>query len=575
MLPNVPICNQDRIYGGSPVCIHVTPSNEILNKIYKGVRAFFLMNIPSSELLNPAYEAYYRSIVDPEEVDIYGPPGRQHYRLLSYLSTQFNNCNIFDIGTHRGHSAIALAYNPSNTIYSFDIMDKIFPKYRAIRNIKFVYDNLFAEEGREKWRDIILTCPFIFLDVDPHNGTMEIDMIAWLKEIGYSGLIVCDDIWYFKEMRDNFWHKIEPQYKYDITSVGHFSGTGIVSFKPVSIAVDEAPVQRDNSCWTLVTAYFNLTRAPDASDEIRARDADYYFTHAKATLSLPYNLVIYCDEESIDRIREIRPKFLESRTKYIVCVFDEYAFVKDGKALDQTFADYRVRINENRRTHPYYFDNRNTASYYLFCMSRYAMLKDTITQNSFGSTHFCWINFCIERMGYNNLVQLDAALHVKRDRFSTCYIDYIPERLVNDTHEYFRWGRCSMCSGFFTGNAKYMYEVCDRIENQFLEYLEQGYGHADEQLYSPVYFKNRDLFEHYYGDYQEMITNYVYVYDRPMMPVVNFIQNSYIHGEHGKCYEACKFVYKSWALGKCELEEPYLTGLFKFYMECKRVLRDF
>jgi len=30
-----------------------------------------------------------------------GPPGKEHYRLLSYLSMQFNNSTIIDIGTHR------------------------------------------------------------------------------------------------------------------------------------------------------------------------------------------------------------------------------------------------------------------------------------------------------------------------------------------------------------------------------------------------------------------------------------------------------------------------------------------
>ena len=43
------------------------------------------------------------------------------------------------------------------------------------------------------------------------------------------------------------------------------------------------------------------------------------------------------------------------------------------------------------------------------------------------------------------------------------------------------------------------------MEKKFIHYVEKGYGHADEQLYSPVYFDNPDLFEHYYGDYQQII----------------------------------------------------------------------
>ena len=189
------------------------------------------------------------------------------------------------------------------------------------------------------------------------------------------------------------------------------------------------------------------------------------------------------------------------------------------------------------------------------------MLKDVIQKNPFHSTHFAWINICIERMGYKNVMHLDEALSRKRDRFSTCYIDYIPESLVLNTAEYYTWGRCSMCSGFFTGNKEYMGKACDLIENKFLEYLAMGYGHADEQLFSAVYFQNKDIFEHYYGDYRKMISNYAYVYDAAEPPIYNFIRNSYKHKDYKKCKEACEYVWKSIELGKVECAPEFLTEL--------------
>ena len=307
----------------------------------------------------------------------------------------------------------------------------------------------------------------------------------------------------------------------------------------------------------------------------------------------PYPLVIYCDKESYELIRAIRPEFLKDKTQYIICEFDDFCFVGEKiggggrvgsrvgggrkiKSGGKTFREYRKIIQENRRQKPYHSDPRNTASYYLFCMSRYIMLKCTIDQNPFQSTHFAWINFCIERMGWQNVARLEEALNVGRDRFSTCYIDYIPRELVNNPIEYWKWGRCSMCSGFFTGNAEYMYKVCDLIENKFLEYLGAGYGHADEQLYSPVYFEHPELFEHYYGDYQQMITNYKWIYDSPHTPIYNFIRNSYYAGEYKKCYEACQVVFKSLCMKKCEInDEGLLRDLYFCYMQCKRIVGDF
>ena len=125
-----------------------------------------------------------------------------------------------------------------------------------------------------------------------------------------------------------------------------------------------------------------------------------------------------------------------------------------------------------------------------------------------------------------------------------------------------------MCSGFFTGNSYYMYKVCDLIEKKFIHYVEKGYGHADEQLYSPVYFDNPDLFEHYYGDYQQMITNYVYIYESPEAPIHNFIRNSF-GKNYNKCYEACLFVLKSYSLGKCKLSLNYYQILKDIYDKCE------
>jgi FkbM family methyltransferase len=497
--------------------------------------------------------------------DFYKNPGNEHYKLLAYISTLFNNINIIEIGTHVGESAIALSYNENNTVYKFDIINKISEDKKSQNNINYIIDDIMRnDESRNKWKDIILSSAFIFLDVDPHNGIMEYDFYLFLKENNYNGFVICDNIWYFKEMRDNFWYKIEDKFKFDISNLGHWSGTGIFTFN------ENIHFQKyDNSNWTLFTSYFNLTKCPDASEEICKRDSSYYFSHSISTLSLPYNLIIYCDSESYEQIYNLRPEYLREKTKYFIIEFDDIK-IKDNIVYNNlTFLKCRDIINNNRALKPYYFDNRNTASYYLFCLSRYILMKDIIKENPFNSSHFCWINFCIERMGYNNLKYLDEALALNRDKFSTCYIDYIPPELVNNTHEYYKWGRCSMCSGFFTGNKDYMYKVCDLIEEKFLYYLSLGYGHADEQLYSPVYFENKDFFEHYYGDYQQMITNYKYTYESPEAPIRNFITNSFKFNNYKKCIEGCEFLLNSIELNKCNISPDNLNYLFDKYVKAK------
>lgn len=496
--------------------------------------------------------------IDPNE--FYNPPGDQHYRLLGYLSKQFNNSVIIDIGTHRASSALALSVNRTNTIHSFDIVAKV--ASHTIPNLNLHIADLWDEKIRSEWKDTILSSALIVLDIDPHSGKQEYEFYEWLKASEYRGIILCDDIWYFKDMRDNFWFKIPSSEKLDISCLGHWSGTGLISFveQPYKwetlLGLKQIGERAESpSPWTVVTAYFDLTKCPDASKSIKDRPREHYLKSAYSTLSLDQPLVVFCDEEDVDTITAMRPPHLISTLKIFACNFEDLPLTK-----------YRDTIIENRKKNPYQGDDRNTASYYLLCMARYTLLQYVISLNPFGSTHFAWLNICIERMGYKNVAHLEEVFSGPvRDKVSTVYIDYIPESTLVNVPEYFRFGRCSLCSGFFTGSAENMATFLNKIIEKFIHYLKLGYGHADEQLYSPVYFENRDLFELYYGDYFQMITNYRGMYDNSTMPLTHLIPKSASTGDWLTCYNAAKAVIDSVKTKKCVLSENDYNSCMRFY----------
>jgi hypothetical protein len=155
-------------------------------------------NISIDDINNLNFNENFKNIINETDDEFYSVPGKEHYKLLSYFSTLFNNSNIINICTNKGYSDLALSYNKSNTIYTIDDISKL--------NI-------------DNWKEIILSSPFIFLDLVSTNGVMEYEFINYIKEIGYSGFIICDDIYYFKEVRNNFWYKIEDKYKYYLTNI--------------------------------------------------------------------------------------------------------------------------------------------------------------------------------------------------------------------------------------------------------------------------------------------------------------------------------------------------------------------
>lgn len=146
--------------------------------------------------------------------------GREHYKLLGYVSKCIDNETIIDIGTYKGCSALALSLNTTNLVKSFDISN-----YRSIsdspENVEFILDDI----TNENYKDLILSSKTIVLDTD-HNGIFERKFYSYIKEINWKGVLILDDI-HLNDAMKEFWDSILDE-KYDITDLGHSTGTGLI-----------------------------------------------------------------------------------------------------------------------------------------------------------------------------------------------------------------------------------------------------------------------------------------------------------------------------------------------------------
>jgi len=305
--------------------------------------------------------------------------------------------------------------------------------------------------------------------------------------------------------------------------------------------------------WTLVTGYWDLTEEKDSNEATRTRK--HYLDTMGPTLALNQNLVIFCDPSMVATFTDIRAK------QGLLCK----TVVKGIGFQDFKLFKHRDQIRENRIKHNYTFDPRNTPSYYLLCMARYECLQIAMELNPFESTHFGWVDLSMIRMGLRNLQTLDQALSLYRNKFSTVWIDYVSKGVAHNFPEYFKWGRCTMCSGFFTCHIDYMRQFCDRIQKKFLEVLTAGYGHADSQLYTLVYFDAPELFEPYYGDAGSMITNYERPYDHIGTIIHLLITRSTEDRDYGVSRKACDALLASWKQGCTQIGTAQLWPFFKWY----------
>lgn len=171
-----------------------------------------------------------------------GAPGQEHYRLIAYLSSQLPSGSlIVDIGTYHGQSAVAASFNENVKVVTYDIYDHLPNNKDTARNkpnIEIRVGNCLMD-----MEDIAVRASMVILDVDPHDGIQESEIVdSLIAQHGYKGMLLMDDVGLNKGMRDFYNDTVEKyvdSHGYralDLTSVGHFSGTGML-FDPTTYDV--------------------------------------------------------------------------------------------------------------------------------------------------------------------------------------------------------------------------------------------------------------------------------------------------------------------------------------------------
>jgi predicted O-methyltransferase YrrM len=165
--------------------------------------------------------------------------GEEHYKLLNFLAKKVaegkNGILVSDIGTLYGSSAIAFATaHPSVQVTTYDIANLI-PTINGVKTINQVSN--IRRKFMSGQLDVanIAKSDLVLLDIDPHEGVEERKFVQLLKDHGFKGLLVVDDIHLNQEMID-FWESVSLR-KVDITELGHWTGTGIIVYDPDTLDI--------------------------------------------------------------------------------------------------------------------------------------------------------------------------------------------------------------------------------------------------------------------------------------------------------------------------------------------------
>lgn len=202
---------------------------------------------PSERLLDVMLSALQRALtLRLDELDrrvAAGPaalPSRwpgEHYRLLAALVAVMQPRCVVDIGTASGLSALALKQwlPPDGRVVTFDLIpwqaysgvcltEQDFADHRLIQHT----DDLSDPEMMQRHATWLRQAELIFVDA-AKDGTMEPKLLANLRRVPFlkAPLLVLDDIRVWTMLK--VWRDI-PYPKLDVTSFGHWTGTGLVDW---------------------------------------------------------------------------------------------------------------------------------------------------------------------------------------------------------------------------------------------------------------------------------------------------------------------------------------------------------
>lgn len=211
---------------------------------YSGVSFIEPEEQPPADLVRLALQAAERALsVDLSEVSRRIPSGirypdlwpGQHYRLLAALVSILQPKTVVEIGTYSGLSALAIRHGLSSAsnLHTFDIVP-----WRALPETVLREEDFAGGQVRQMVADLsspgiarehaglLRNADFLFVDA-AKDGVMEWKLLANFREIGLKpgAILFFDDIRVWNMLA--VWKSIRDP-KLDITSFGHYTGSGMV-----------------------------------------------------------------------------------------------------------------------------------------------------------------------------------------------------------------------------------------------------------------------------------------------------------------------------------------------------------
>jgi hypothetical protein len=245
---------------------------------------------------------------------------------------------------------------------------------------------------------------------------------------------------------------------------------------------------------TIVTGFFDIGREKWGHSSRSIRE---YLENAKTNLSININMIIFIEKLFEQFVKHIRRNLLDKT----------YIIIMKKEELPKYYLRETIKnimdSNEFKKdiTCPKVPEMWNP-DYNIITWSKTDLLHKAIEINPFVSTHFCWMDF-----GLGSYAKIDKIPRVYSDKLKLLCRS-MPQQSDLDRKKMCKSHTNRFAAGFLTGRIDYLLWFINAVDEEIKKCIGLGVVDCEQTMWSNVYLENRDKFELYFGDWNEIIVGY-------------------------------------------------------------------
>jgi hypothetical protein len=286
---------------------------------------------------------------------------------------------------------------------------------------------------------------------------------------------------------------------------------------------------------TFVSQFFDIGR----NQNIDVLSLKNYITNINKLLQLNINILFYTTKQLHDQLQYTN----RANLKFI--------FLDQPPWYDRL--DKVIEVTKNYQTG---FKDKDTPQFMCITLGKFQLLKDAIALNPFDNKYYAWIDAGIFKV----IQQVNLLPEITPSELVKCMIlNYTSEAEIASP-TFINSCRYKIAGGFFLASSDNMIIFCDKILACASEYLNNGYFGLEQEFMAIVYVKNKELFDPYYGDFADLLTNYKYLHHNYWLPyrVFNTATDDIDKDR------VCKYLLKSYNNNTIDISPEDIIKLLKY-----------